>query len=267
VTGLSAAPTVPTGSTIEAIPIRGHRLLVDGKFDRCLELRGDEAAALKALSPLEMRRNRARGVPRRTAQHWKEVTLMNQLIRHQLTANGALGRKGMTVVTPHGPVEYRKGDQVLVTRNHHDRQLLNGSRGTVRTLRRDGIVLDLTGGRRITLSKTWLAGGDLDHGYATTLHKAQGRTVHTSLVLADESLGQEGAYVGLSRGTSSNHLYLDTGTGTGTEHALRDCGHFRGTARPAPPQRPDRALTRSTRQSLANDYLQAGPGLTEGRGR
>ena len=69
-TGLSAAPTVPTDTDTKALSIRRPLLVTDNEFDRCPELRGDEAAALKALSPLEMRRNRACGVPRRTAQHW-----------------------------------------------------------------------------------------------------------------------------------------------------------------------------------------------------
>ena len=69
-TGLSAAPTVPTDSDTKALSIRRPLLVTDNEFDRCPELRGDEAAALTALSPLEMRRNRACGVPRRTAQHW-----------------------------------------------------------------------------------------------------------------------------------------------------------------------------------------------------
>ena len=43
------------------------------EFDRCPELRVEEAEALKALSPLEFRRNRARGVPRRTAGQWKAL--------------------------------------------------------------------------------------------------------------------------------------------------------------------------------------------------
>jgi hypothetical protein len=156
----------------------------------------------------------------------------------------------MTITTADGQVDYRKGDQVIVTRNHHNRDLLNGTRGTIRTLRRDGLVVQLTDGRGILLEKGWLAGGDLEHGYAMTLHKSQGRTVTTSLVLADESLSQEGGYVGLSRGTAGNHLYLDSAT----EDALRDCS-LRQPAAPAAPAPPTRALTRSARHELATDLL------------
>lgn len=147
-----------------------------------------------------------------------DVTQLNELIRTQLRAEGVLGRRAFRVQTAHGARDYRKGDQVLVTRNDYGRDLLNGTHGLVRTVRRDGLVIQLTDGRRLLLDKAWLSRGELEHGYAMTLHKAQGRTVHTSLVISDESLSQEGGYVGLSRGTHANHLYLEAGT----EAALRD---------------------------------------------
>jgi ATP-dependent exoDNAse (exonuclease V) alpha subunit len=186
-----------------------------------------------------------------------DVAQLNELIREQLRADGVLGRRVMRAVTPHGPRDYRKGDQVLVTHNDHSRQLLNGTRGTVRTVRRDGLVVQLTDGRRVLLEKAWLARGELDHGYAMTLHKAQGRTVHTSLVIGDESLSQEGGYVGLSRGTHVNHLYLDAGS----EAVLRDCGdiHRPGKGWRPEPTRPSRALTRSGRQDLALNALRTTP--------
>jgi conjugative relaxase-like TrwC/TraI family protein len=196
------------------------------------------------------------------APHRREVTDLNDRIRAQLIADGVLGRRSMKVTTPDGTVDYRKGDQVIITRNHHDQGLLNGTRGTVRTLRRDGLVVQLTDGRRVVLNKTWLSGGDLDHGYAMTLHKAQGRTVHTSLVLGDATLSQEGGYVGLSRGTDSNHLYL----ATDDEHALRDCT-------PQPISRTatcesvlTRALTRSARHDLARDLDHRRPARSDRTG-
>ncbi|MCU1494767.1 MAG: Ti-type conjugative transfer relaxase TraA [Acidimicrobiaceae bacterium] len=185
------------------------------------------------------------------APHRRDVTDLNQLIRNQLLADGVLSRRSMKITTPDGTVDYRKGDQVLITRNHHDRQLLNGTRGTIRTLRRDGLVVQLTDGRRVVLDKAWLTGGDLQHGYAMTLHKAQGRTVHTSLVLADETLSQEGGYVGLSRGTTANHLYLDTAT----DDALRDCSPRQPAPPTAAPGSLSRALSRSARHELASDLL------------
>ena len=178
-----------------------------------------------------------------------EVTRLNEAIRADLRADGVLGRRKLTIDTQDGPRDYRKGDQVLVTKNDHPRELLNGTRATVRAIRRDGLVLQLTDGRRVTLDKPTLARGELDHGYAMTLHKAQGRTVHASLVVGDQSLSQEAGYVGLSRGTRANHLYLDAGS----EAELRDCAAPQPRHAPALPSRRQGALSRSVRQGLAHD--------------
>ena len=45
------------------------------------------------------------------------------------------------------------------------------------------------------------------HGYALTIHKAQGVTCDHSLVLGTDDLYREAGYVALSRGRDSNHLY------------------------------------------------------------
>ncbi len=68
-TGPAAAYAV----TGDPVPTSWRVPLADVAFDRCPELRLGEAEALNALSPLEMRRNRARGLPRRTAGHWKAL--------------------------------------------------------------------------------------------------------------------------------------------------------------------------------------------------
>lgn len=60
-TGPLAAHVVSTNSVTETVPMRWGMTLVNNEFDRRHELRVEEAEALKALSPLEMRRNRARG--------------------------------------------------------------------------------------------------------------------------------------------------------------------------------------------------------------
>ena len=194
------------------------------------------------------------------APHRRDVTDLNHLIRAQLVTDRVLSRRSLKVTTEDGTVDYRKGDQVIVTRNHHDQQLLNGTRGTVHTLKRDGLVVQLTDGRRVTLDKAWLAGGDLDHGYAMTLHKAQGRTVTTSLVLGDQGLTQEAGYVGLSRGTQDNHLYL----ASEDEHALRDCSPQQVTSATTGESVLTRTLARSARHELAHD-LRGPSARTRGR--
>ena len=55
----------------------GH-LRRDGRWDRRVALLDSEAAALLALGPAGLRRNRAVGIPRRTAPHWRALTRLTE---------------------------------------------------------------------------------------------------------------------------------------------------------------------------------------------
>jgi conjugative relaxase-like TrwC/TraI family protein len=141
----------------------------------------------------------------------KDVESLNWHIRQRLQANALLPADSLQVDTPTRPITFAVGDQVLVTANDHQRVLLNGTTAIVTAADRNGLTLQTRDGRQNTVDRHWLEQGRLDHAYAMTIHKAQGRTVHTALLLGDDSLGAEAGYVGLSRGTHANHLYLDTG--------------------------------------------------------
>ena len=189
-----------------------------------------------------------------------EVALLNDRIRQRMLADGQLGADVLHVETPERPIDYRAGDQVLVTRNDHRRGLLNGTTAAITELHPDGLTLTTTDGRSMRLDTAWLARGELAHGYAMTIHKAQGRTMHTALLIGDTTLGAEAGYVGLSRGTHANHLYLD----------VHDDPRGDEPCRPAPtwrrPVTADRraerhgALARSHQQHLASEHLQEGLG-------
>ncbi len=69
------APASPAG-TDRRRP-SGH-LLRDGRWDRRVALLDSEAAALLALGPAGLRRNRAVGIPRRTALHWRALTRLTE---------------------------------------------------------------------------------------------------------------------------------------------------------------------------------------------
>ena len=59
-----------------------------------------------------------------------------------------------------------------------------------------------------TCRPRYLEDGHLAHGYALTVHKAQGLTVERAFVLADESLTQEAGYVAMSRARSGTELFV-----------------------------------------------------------
>jgi hypothetical protein len=60
----------------------------------------------------------------------------------------------------------------------------------------------------VVVGARYLATGGLDHGYAMTIHQAQGLTTSRGLVLGTGSLYRESAYVALSRGRLRNDLHV-----------------------------------------------------------
>jgi conjugative relaxase-like TrwC/TraI family protein len=139
-----------------------------------------------------------------------DTAQLNTEIRDQLIAAGRLGADELTVTTSDGPRSYRAGERVLVATNDRRRGLTNGARGTVTVVdpATGHLTAQLDDGRPVALDIDQLAAGALTHGYATTVHKAQGLTVDTTLVYGLGPLTREHGYVALSRGRAENHLYL-----------------------------------------------------------
>jgi hypothetical protein len=54
----------------------------------------------------------------------------------------------------------------------------------------------------------YLQAGQVAHGYATTIHKAQGATVDQAFLLGSDNLYREAGYTGLSRARQGTNLYL-----------------------------------------------------------
>src|SRR3546814_14841239 len=70
------------------------------------------------------------------------------------------------------------------------------------------MTLAATTGERLTVPCAYAEGGHLTHGYATTVHKAQGTTVDRCFVLVDDTMTREHAYTALSRGRHGNELFV-----------------------------------------------------------
>jgi ATP-dependent exoDNAse (exonuclease V) alpha subunit len=177
-----------------------------------------------------------------------DVAALNRSIRDELIANGRLGGDELMVATPDGLTAYRAGDRILVTVNDPRRGLVNGARGTVAAVhpRSGQLDLQLDTGTQVTVDQPRLANGGLTHGYAATVHKAQGLTVDTTLVYGLGPLTREHGYVALSRGRISNHIYLATDTGSPD-----DCGPPRTT-----PDRDEHSLTAELIERLRDSQRQ-----------
>jgi conjugative relaxase-like TrwC/TraI family protein len=145
------------------------------------------------------------------------------------------------------------GDQVIVRRNDHHHGLVNGQRGHVTAVDPHTGNLRITAaGRGLTVTRAHLMAGALDHGYALTVHQAQGLTLDRALLLGSTGLYREAGYVGLSRARDRTDLIL-------SEQA-DDLAHSDDIDRPPPAAAAEpaleainRALARSRAQRTAHD--------------
>jgi hypothetical protein len=175
-----------------------------------------------------------------------EVAELNQVARSLLDQQGKLGHRRLQL---DNGLELAAGDRILCTRNDRTLALANGSRGTVVNVEpaRREILVDLDGGRRLTLPRRYLGAGNITHAYALTGHKVQGLTVERAFVLADDHRAlKEWGYVALSRAREQTRLYT-------VEHELDPNASPHRPAPHGPLDRLAQALARPAAQGLALD--------------
>ncbi len=139
---------------------------------------------------------------------WKRNTVdaLNQLARTAYADRGWL--TGPEVIAS-GGAHYRAGDRI-VTLAPIDSEIPTSSTGTIRHIDPDAGAFQVAfdHGRTFTLHPTYLSSKWLGHGYAVTVHRAQGATVDTAHTIEDGG-GRELAYVGLSRARHRSTLYIE----------------------------------------------------------
>jgi ATP-dependent exoDNAse (exonuclease V) alpha subunit len=104
---------------------------------------------------------------------------------------------------------FQIGDQIVCLRNDYRSDVRNGTTATITNINHQqrSVTIDTDHGVR-QLDSAYLAAGLIRHGYAVTVHKAQGRTADHGLLLGTDDVTRESSYVGLSRGRESNRLYV-----------------------------------------------------------
>jgi conjugative relaxase-like TrwC/TraI family protein len=133
-----------------------------------------------------------------------DVEDLNRRARQSLRVDGALADD--QIVLAGRP--FAVGDEVLALRNDYRLGILNGTRATVERIDTSLQQLTVCGSERIVVPFAYAEAGHLTHGYATTVHKAQGATVDRCFVLADDSMTREHVYTALSRGRHGNDLFV-----------------------------------------------------------
>src|SRR3954447_2496189 len=150
-----------------------------------------------------------------------DVRDLNELARAKVRAAGGLGAD-RTINTERGERVFAAGDRVMFLRNERSLGVKNGTLGTLERLEGSSLTvrLDCADQRAVRFDLKDYA--HVDHGYAATIHKAQGVTVDRAHVLASTHMDRHAAHVGLTRHRESVDLHWarEDLRGAGLERAL-----------------------------------------------
>ncbi|WP_343613236.1 Ti-type conjugative transfer relaxase TraA [Novosphingobium sp.] len=125
-----------------------------------------------------------------------EVHELNEAARGRLRNAGELG-EDVALKVERGERAFATGDRIMFLKNERSLEVKNGTLGTIEAISQTGITARLDDGRSVAFDLKDYA--HVDHGYAATIHKAQGMTVDRTHVLAMPGLDAHGSYVALSR--------------------------------------------------------------------
>jgi hypothetical protein len=141
------------------------------------------------------------------------VNELNARARADRVASGVVIEEGVDVA---GAMTAGAND-LVVTRENNRRLttgtswVKNGDEWTVSATHADGsmTVTRVSGQGSVVLPAKYVV-ENVELAYASTAHRAQGRTVDTAHAFASPTTTREVLYVALTRGAESNHLYVDT---------------------------------------------------------
>ncbi|ABQ32721.1 MULTISPECIES: Ti-type conjugative transfer relaxase TraA [Bradyrhizobium] len=125
-----------------------------------------------------------------------EVRALNEVARGRMREAGNLG-DDVYVAAERGARNFAPGDRVMFLANERGLGVKNGTLGTIEQVNAQSMTVRTDDGRDVAFDlKDY---NRIDHGYAATIHKAQGMTVDRAHVLATPGMDAHGSYVALSR--------------------------------------------------------------------
>lgn len=125
-----------------------------------------------------------------------EVRGLNEAARGRMRNAGELG-SDVSIKAERGERQFASGDRIMFLRNERGLGVKNGTLGIVEQVTPQRMTVRTDDGRSVAFDTKDYA--HVDHGYAATIHKAQGMTVDRTHVLATPGMDSHGAYVALSR--------------------------------------------------------------------
>ncbi|BBU62169.1 hypothetical protein MSC49_21040 [Methylosinus sp. C49] len=166
-----------------------------------------------------------------------EVRALNEAARGRMRDAGNLGDE-VRLVVERGERSFARGDRVMFLQNERGLGIQNGTLGVIEQVSTQSMSVRTDDGRSVRFD---LKDYDrIDHGYAATIHKAQGMTVDRAHVLATPGLDAHDAYVALSRHRDRMELHYGHDDFTSQDRLLG-------------------ALSRDRAKDMASDYERLEP--------
>ncbi|MGV2187213.1 Ti-type conjugative transfer relaxase TraA [Rhizobium rhizogenes] len=140
----------------------------------------------------------------------RDVRMLNIMAREKLVERGIVG-EGHVFKTADGIRQLDAGDQIVFLKNEGSLGVKNGMIAHVIEAAQNRIVAVIGEGdqrRQVIVEQRFYS--NLDHGYATTIHKSQGATVDKVKVLASLSLDRHLTYVAMTRHREDLQVYYGT---------------------------------------------------------
>ncbi|MUZ74450.1 Ti-type conjugative transfer relaxase TraA [Agrobacterium vitis] len=137
----------------------------------------------------------------------RDVRKLNEMARSKLVERGIVAA-GFAFRTEQGNRNFAAGDQIVFLKNEGSLGVKNGMLAKVVEAAPGRIVAEIGEGehrRQVSVEQRFY--NNLDHGYATTIHKAQGATVDRVKVLASLSLDRHLTYVAMTRHREDLSVY------------------------------------------------------------
>lgn len=149
-----------------------------------------------------------------------DVRELNERAREILRERGELGREVTVEVerelmAPDGTLtvqrserDFAPGERVMFLKNDRELGVKNGTLGQVLEVDQEMVRVRIDGEKEREIEFSFSDYASLDHGYAATVHKAQGVTVERSFVLATPGMDRHLAYVSMTRHREDVGLFV-----------------------------------------------------------
>jgi len=176
-----------------------------------------------------------------------EVRALNDGARERMRAAGDLG-DDVRLVVERGERSFASGDRIMFLQNERSLGVKNGTLGTLEQVSERSMSVRTDDGRSVSFD---LKDYDrIDHGYAATIHKAQGMTVDRTYVLATPGMDAHGSYVALSRHRAGMDLHYGQNDFASQARLTRTLSRDRAKDMALDYQRPDPARAYAERRGI-----------------